>query len=199
MLMLRIDVHGPLQQEFATVQALWNSNAETRRVDSFLLSWVKYEKQLRRLFCFLVYQHPRIETTHIDSVISILAENRKLNPLTFTKGIRELGVKPVEMLVGERHGELVLELKRIKRLRNKLMHGQITGQKVQSRQLERDVKHIVDWIALLAAGAEAEFGYDGLGRNTFKKAKGAVRQAVAEYPFAAATEFRAWLRRLSDD
>jgi len=194
--MLRLDIPTPLQQEFATVQALWQSAAETRRVDSLLLSWVKYEKQLRRLFCFLVYQHPGIEATHIDALLSILAQDRKLYPETFIEGIRRLGVRPVPELVGERHDELNRELNRIKDVRNKLMHGQVTGLKIPSRQLERDVRHIVEWIARVGIGADAEFGYDGLGRSTFKKAKAVVRRAVAEYPFGGVTEFRAWLRRL---
>jgi hypothetical protein len=58
--MLKLVIPPALKQEFATIDALWASGAETRRVDSLLLSWIKYEKQLRRLFCFLVYQHPKV-------------------------------------------------------------------------------------------------------------------------------------------
>jgi hypothetical protein len=59
--MLKLNIPETLRVEFSTVQALWDSEAETRRVDALILSWTKYEKQLRRLFCFLVFQHPKID------------------------------------------------------------------------------------------------------------------------------------------
>lgn len=58
--MRKLSIPAALKQEFATVEAIWHSGAETRRVDALLLCWIKYEKQLRRLFCFLVFQHSRI-------------------------------------------------------------------------------------------------------------------------------------------
>ena len=78
--MLKLTIPPALQQEFATIEALWHSAAETRRVDSLLLSWVKYEKQLRRLFCFLVYQQPKVTANTINSVIGVLAQNNNLYP-----------------------------------------------------------------------------------------------------------------------
>jgi hypothetical protein len=99
-----------LKQEFATVESLWHSNAETRRVDSLILSWVKYEKQLRRLFCFLVFQQESITEEIVDEVITILAQNQKLYPETFIAGIKELGVPSVAQLLGPRYEELQDEI-----------------------------------------------------------------------------------------
>ena len=76
-----------LLQEFATIAALWDCGAETRRVDAFLLAWVKYEKQLRRLFCYLVYQHPEITTSTIKHIMLAMADNNRLYPQTFINGI----------------------------------------------------------------------------------------------------------------
>lgn len=59
-------------------------------MDALILSWVKYEKQLRRLFCFLVFEHPKITEDQIDAIISVLAENKKLSPETFMWGIEAL-------------------------------------------------------------------------------------------------------------
>src|ERR1019366_4748399 len=56
--MRKLVIPDALKDEFATVEVLWYSNAETKRVDSLALSWIKYEKQLRRLFTFFIYQHP---------------------------------------------------------------------------------------------------------------------------------------------
>lgn len=192
--MLKLVIPPALKQEFATVEAIWASGAETRRVDSLLLSWIKYEKQLRRLFCFLVFQHPSITEKTITSVISAMAQNNSLYPETFVRGIHALGVTPVPALIGQNHPQLSAEVARIKKYRNKLMHGQATGLAIQSVQLERDVKWMIQWISELATGADAMFGYDGLRRNTFKAAKASANIAVATYPFSSATTFGAWLR-----
>lgn len=194
--MLKLNIPPALQQEFATVEALWHSSAETKRVDSLLLSWVKYEKQLRRLFCFLVYQHPKITANTINSVIAVLAKNNDLYPETFIRGIAALGVKPVPALVGQQHAQLAADVQRIKKYRNKLMHGQATGQSIQSVQLERDVKHLIAWIEALASGADAEFGYDGLRRKTFREAKSNPNIAVANFPFTTNADFSTWLKRI---
>jgi hypothetical protein len=194
--MLKLDIPAPLRQEFATVEALWQSMADTRRVDSLILCWVKYEKQLRRLFSFLVYQHPNVTEANITAVVDAFAKHGQLYPDTFIGAIKALGVTPVPALVGERHAELAAELARIKKYRNKLIHGQVTGQSIQSGQLERDVKYVVQWVAALAAGAGAAFGYDGLKRNTYRSAKASVNIAVSAFPFKNAAEFKAWLNGL---
>jgi hypothetical protein len=185
-----------LKTEFATVESVWHSGAQTRRVDSLLLSWVKYEKQLRRLFCFLVFQHPHITEHAISNVINSLAQHNHLYPETFTRGIDAMGATPVRVLVGPRYAEMSAEIKRIKRYRNKLVHGQVSGNAITSSQLERDVAWIVDWVAALAEGAHATLGYDGLGRNTFKTAKTTPAIPVQQYPFSNPHDFGAWLRTL---
>ena len=184
---------APLRQEFATVAAVWESEGSTRRVDSLLLCWVKYEKQLRRLFCFLVFQHPHITEVQVETVVAMLVENRQLNPQTFSKGINALKVASVEQLVGADYKALHQEIGRIKRYRNKVMHGQVSGQGITSRELERDVGILIDWVAALAAGSQAKLGYDGLARNTYRTAKAAAKLAAADYPFKNVTEFKTWL------
>ena len=182
-----------LQGEFATVDALWDCNGMTKRVDALLLCWIKYEKQLRRLFSFLVYQHPYITKATVESIISVLVNNNKLYPKTFMKGIEELKVASVPQLLGTKYAKLEPEIQRINGYRNKLMHGQITGQNITSRQIERDVHHLIDWVATLATAADAEFGYDGIRRNTYHSAKTVAKSAVEAYPFNSAREFETWL------
>jgi hypothetical protein len=175
------------------VEAVWNSAASTRRVDSLVLSWVKFEKQLRRLFCFIVFQHPDLKAPDIESVIAILAANKKLYPETFITGIRELSAYSVPDLLSPRYDELWTEIKRIKAYRNKLIHGQITGLRIGSPQLERDVLWIVDWMNTLATAAERRLGYDGLKRKTYRAAKAAVTVPTDKYPFENPAEFGNWL------
>jgi len=179
------------------VEAIWASNGTTRRIDALLLCWVKYEKQLRRLFCFLVFQHPAITENTAEDVVAALAANNKLYPETFEKGIEALKVSKVSDLIGHEYDELKGEMKRIKSYRNKLMHGQITGKKITSREIERDVHLLVRWISALAAGAQQKFGYDGITRNTYRVAKATAHVAVDEFPFQTAGEFKDWLGALA--
>jgi hypothetical protein len=195
--MRKLNIPVRLQLEFATVLTLWQSSAETRRVDALVLSWVKYEKQLRRLFCFLVFQHPQITTESLDPIISALVENKNLYPESFITGINLLGVTQVSQLIGSDHARLWKEIHRIKLYRNKLMHGQVTGLQLSSSMLERDVLLIIEWIGRLAEGAQSAFGYDGLTRNTFRAAKATSQINVSMYPFSTVSEFGGWLSRLS--
>jgi len=186
-----------LRAEFHTVEAVWASSATTRRVDALLLTWVKYEKQLRRLFAFLVFQHPKINEKQLEAVLRAMVENRRLNPTTFTLAISQLGVRSISDLLGDNHQRLAPEIERIRCYRNKLMHGQVSGQKLSSHRLECDVILLVEWVNLLAEASATEFGYDGLGRNTYKAAKAAARINVSEFPFDSVAAFRAWLTRAS--
>jgi hypothetical protein len=196
--MRKLEIPEPLKIEFATIDALWKSGAETRRVDALLLSWVKYEKQLRRLFCFLVFQHPDMgQKEEIDKIIAVIAANNQLFPETLIAGIKELGVKPVNDLLGARWIVLSKELERIKDYRNKLIHGQMTGRGLSSDYLERDVIVMVDWIHSLGEAARNEYGYDGIGRNTYRHAKARGTQIVQKYPFKTSGEFEKWLKDLS--
>lgn len=194
--MRRLIIPTSLATEFEGLELIWNSQAQTRRVDALVLAWVKYEKQLRRLFSFLVFQHPKIGSKQIDDVIAAFVESRNLYPKTFMKGISKLGGKSVPELLGSSYEELSGHLTRIKTYRNKIMHGQITGQKIASAQLERDVLHIIRWITELADRAQAEFGYDGLRRDTYFAAKATSTVVVQNYPFKNTTELRKWLKAL---
>ena len=194
--MRNLDIPPALKIEFATVEAVWNSGAETRRVDALLLSWVKYEKQLRRLFSFFVFQHPAITADKIDSIISAFAANRNLNPETFISGIKTLGVTPLPKLLGDSHTKLWPEITRIKKYRNKIMHGQHTGQGITSSQLEQDVILLIKWISSLAQAAHDAYGYDGVKRNTYVAARQSAKLSVERYPFSTAAELKNWLATL---
>lgn len=195
--MRKLTIPEALKTEFATVEAIWNTDAEARRVDALALSWVKYEKQLRRLFSFFVFQHTTITADTLDDAISAFAGNSKLYPETFIAGIEALGLKSLPQILGETHGKLWPEIVRIKDYRNKIMHGQLTGQKIQSPQIEKDVIFIVDWVSAVANAANAEFGYDGLKRNTYKIAKSCPTVHVQNFPFTSTDELKAWLIKLA--
>lgn len=194
--MRKLIIPEALKTEFATVETIWGTTGETRRVDALVLSWVKYEKQLRRLFSFFVFQHPKIIESTLDAVISAFAANRNLYPETFIYGIKALGVTPLPKLIGTSYAQLWAEITRIKKHRNKIMHGQHTGQGIKSAQLERDVIHIINWISAVAQAADAAFGYDGLRRKTYVAAKASANLHVQNYPFSTPAELKTWFSTL---
>lgn len=193
--MRQLTIPDKLKEEFATIEALWNTTAETKRVDCLVLSWVKYEKQLRRLFSFFVFQHPNITEEDVGDVVLTFAENNRLYPETFIEGITRLGVASVSEIIGDSYEELWSEIDRIKSYRNKIMHGQLTGKDLQCSQLENDVIMIVRWMAALADAADAAYGYDGVRRNTFVFSK-KTQINIQNYPFSDVNGLREWLRTL---
>jgi hypothetical protein len=194
--MLKLEIPNALRVEFATVEALWTTRAETRRVDALVLSWVKYEKQLRRLFSFFIYQHPKITKDRLDAVTTAFAANRNLNPETFISGIKDLGITPLPKLLGESYSKLWPQISRIRKYRNKIMHGQHTGHGIKSPEIERDVIYLIKWISAVAQAADAAFGYDGLERNTYVAAKASAKLHVENYPFSTPAELKVWLSTL---
>jgi hypothetical protein len=191
-----IAIPARLSEEFATVDAVWRSTAATRGLDALILSWVKYEKQLRRLFCFLVFQNPDLGEGKNAEVVSVLLENDNLYPRHFIKAIGALEVKPVPALVGPKHDALAKEIARINHYRNRLMHGQLSGDSMSREDLGKDVAFLIEWIDALASGADREFGFDGLVRNACHAAA-AQNVAVAKFPFKTMPEFKDWLRQIT--
>lgn len=167
-----LHVTPKLSEEFATIVLLWKSQGTaTPFLDATILSWVKYEKQLRRLFSFLVYQHPCAEHLSRKAIDAMIVGNPCLYPDGLITEIESLGGKSIANLVGQDY-ELCCDLiKTIKRHRGKFMHGQLTGESIRERTLQAHVRALVKWIELLAIGAEATFGYDGLERKTWDLAR----------------------------
>ncbi len=194
--MKKLLIPKALKTEFTTVEDIWAGSGETRRVDALLLSWIKYEKQLRRLFSFFIFQHPDITEASLDEVISAFARHKGLYPETFISAIEELGIPSIPTILGERYQTMWPEISRIKKYRNKLIHGQLTGETIKSPTLEQDVIYIIDWVAAVAQAAEKAFGYDGLQRNTYRAAKNIIHIHVQDYPFSNLSELKVWIHKL---
>ena len=191
-----LTIPDPLKGEFATVQAIWELQASTRRVDALILTWVKYEKQTRRLFSFLVQQHFGLDMLAQSAINRAILANRQLYPSTFLSGIVRLARCTEADLIGVAHAQLSPEISRIHRYRNKILHGQLTGQKLTAAHLEADVGHVIAWMSALAATGTREFGYNGLERNTAQLATFRATQS-ADFPFDTVAEFEIWLGNLA--
>lgn len=197
--MTTVDVEGALSTEFLTVEAVLATNASTSRTDAFVLTWVKMEKQMRRIFCFLVYQNPAFTTNDLDGLEEIFVSQRNLNFRTLIKCINELGPQSIEAIVGNEWQRYLGEISRIRKIRNKILHGQNTGQNMTARELEKEIDMLRSWVANLARNSQAAIGYDGIARNTFIRAKNSPIAPKKSYPFADVTEFRKWLNGVLDN
>jgi len=155
--------------EFVTVQAVLDSGAATLAVDAFALSLIKHERQLRRLFTYLVFQFPVFGYGDIAVLRSTLAANGRIFAEGFVQGLDALWPQSVETLVGVRHAKLRESLTRAIGARNKIFHGQVTDLGLDRDTLLALVADIREWCTLLAKAAEGAFGYDGFGRDSYRK------------------------------
>ena len=176
-------------QEFATVDAVLATDADTRGVDAFALSLIKAERQLRKLFTHLVFQSPAFRDDDVPALRQALAVNTRVYYRSFIAGIDDLSAADVPSLVGPEHERLRARLSEAVGFRNKIFHGQLTDRGLTRDDLFALVGDIRDWSGKLASGSVRAFGYDGFGRNSFHKssATGVADQlrrrlaSVAEY------------------
>lgn len=160
--------------EFETVDLVLASGAETRGVDAFALSLIKAEKQARRLVTYLVYQHPWCSPTTVPALKKALENSTKVYFKGLLEGWNALYLRSVEQLVGAEYKRLRARLDEATRHRNKIFHGQLTAQGLGRHELVAFVNDIRAWCDALGSGARAEVGYDGCGRNSFRKARNAA-------------------------
>lgn len=158
-----------IAKEFETVDLIIGSNAETLGIDAFALSLIKAERQIRKLFTFLVFQSPNFDCSHIGELRETLAGNGGVYFKGFIDGINALSKHSVKDLVGEKHDSLLARLEEATLYRNKIFHGQLTSHYLEREDLMALVADIREWCELLAASADSKFGYDGFRRDSFQK------------------------------
>lgn len=155
--------------EFATVQAVLDSGAATLAVDAFALSLIKHERQLRRLLTYSVFQFPVFSSKDIEPLRRTLSANNHIFAEGFIRGLDALWPRSVATLVGARHAELSQSLARAVGARNKIFHGQVTELGLDRKTLLSLVADLREWCTLLAKAAEGAYGYDGFGRDSYRK------------------------------
>jgi len=188
-------IYMSVDDEFATVDLVRNSRAETRGVDAFALSLIKAEKQARRLFTYLVYQHPWCDRTTVPELKKALEESRRVYFTGLVRGWNALYPQSVEQLVGVEYGRLRRRVDEATTYRNKIFHGQLTSRGLSRTSLESLADDIRAWCHAFGSGALAEIGYDGCGRNSFRKASSAAT-LCSKYKtnFAGAADYRTFIR-----
>lgn len=158
-----------VQAEFETVDLLLASSAETRAVDAFALAWIKAERQVRKLFTYLIYQFRSYGPDDVAALRATLAGSRAVYFEGFLRAIDVLYPKSLEVLVGVEYVIRRKQLEEVIGYRNKVLHGQITLRSLSRDDLYEIVGVIRRWCDLLAIAAAREFGYDGFARNSFRK------------------------------
>lgn len=155
------------QREFATVDLLLQCQEQTGCTDAFILSWVKVEKQIRRVFTYTAFQFPALSKKDIISTVL------KFKPTAgnYISGFNALSSTSFQHLIGNRYGKLWPQLEGIrKKYMNKILHGQLTGYALDSKTLCDQVEIMRGWVVLVAEKLTPEIGYDGLEPNSFRKA-----------------------------
>jgi hypothetical protein len=180
--------------EFATVDAVLQCGAATCGVDAFALSVIKAERQMRKLFTFLVFQAPAFGSADVPDLRKALSDNGRVYFDGFIKGWDALYPRPVSSLVGQEYQRLSSQLYEATRHRNKIFHGQLTNEKLSTPELLDYVSDIRTWCLKLAQGAESEVGYDGFGRNSFRKSETPDLGSRFLKPLASIAEYERFIQ-----
>ena len=162
-------------EEFATIDVVLASGAETRGVDAFALALIKSERQMRKLVTYLVFQSSAFTSNDIAGLRTALGA-RKIFFGHLLTAWDELYPRPLRDLVGAEHARLRGRLAEATAFRNKLFHGQLTDRKLSREELIAYVADIRTWCQTLGHAASHEVGYDGLDRG---HPSGSYRKAVA--------------------
>ncbi|ENY6498323.1 hypothetical protein ACFD7R_004537 [Vibrio parahaemolyticus] len=157
------------EEEFKTVELLINSNHSTKMVDAFSLSLIKAERQVRKIFTYLVFQNANLTSANVSELRNVLADFRHVYFKGFVTGINLLSNKTLADLYGEHYEEDMKRLDTAISYRNKIFHGQLTNEKLSSEDLGAVIENIKRWCQRLSEAAHDEYGYCGFGRNSFQK------------------------------
>ena len=156
-------------KEFSAVDWLVQSDLETSGVDAFALALIKAERQIRRIFTYVVFQNEVFGCNEVEGLRDILGQNRRCYFEGFERGIDAILQTSVRALVGDEYAQLRPLLDEAIEARNKIFHGQLTNQRLSRSDLFNYVAAVRRWCELLASSAARDIGYDGFERNSFRK------------------------------
>ena len=159
------------ENEFGVIDLIINSNFETRGVDAFSLAVIKSERQVRRLFTFLVFQNPIYNEKDSMSLRKVLSNNTKVYFKGFIDGINLILTHSIEDLYGVDYQKDFKKISEIVVIRNKIFHGQLTKFDLSRDDLISKTEEIKNWCNNLSNIMVNEIGYDGFERNSFHKSK----------------------------
>jgi len=159
------------EDDFATIGMLVESKTRTGRTDAFIVAYAKQEKQVRRIFTYMIYQYPVFNLGNFKEIVDCVVSKRYLDFDNFIKGFDALYPKSFETVVGSAlYTSFVnVDFPRIKDFRNKIIHGQPTGQSLDLDDLKHEIEIIKNWCLQVAETMKTEICFDGFEWNSFKK------------------------------
>lgn len=182
------------EEAFAVVDAIRDDReSRTRGVDAFALALIRSERQIRRIFTNVVYQASAFERAHVCELNEALSQRRRLYFQNFQNAFAKLiGVAISELIADySRLGQRLIEAKAY---RDKLFHGQLTGDSLTTEHLLLLEDDIRLWCVNLSDGAQARFGYDGFeGDTSFVKTGRAEITAAVDMKIASIEDYREFL------
>ena len=155
--------------EFKVVDLILASDFETRGVDAFSLSILKMERQIRKIFTHIVFQHKSFGNEDIQKLIDSLVENKIIQFKHFIPAINSLYPKTVEDIYGGNYTDSKNRVDDAEKIRNKIFHGQTTGRNLTRAELVGAVTNLRCWCANMATSFNREIGYDGFARDSYRK------------------------------
>ena len=158
------------KKEFETIELLIESNKVTRGVDAFSLAIIKSERQIRKLFTYLIYQYPEIQKKSYSEIRDVLFKNRNVYFEGFINGFDTIYPIKVNELIGKEFTVLLDTIKDAVKVRNKIFHGQLTDKRLSTNDLINITRDLSRWCELLSKAARDEIGFDGFERNSLRKA-----------------------------
>ncbi|MBS1486561.1 MAG: hypothetical protein JST43_03160 [Bacteroidetes bacterium] len=183
------------EEEFSTVDILLKSESETRAIDSFALSLLKTERQMRRIFTFLIFQHNNYGSGDGIKLIKVLVDNKDMYFDNFIEGIDLVFYKTVAEVYGHDYNDDFKQIKKITLDRNKIFHGQVTGKKLTRTELIDSVTLMRKWCKNIAGKFKEEIKYDGFGRNAYQKAEVKLKLKNIE-KFGTVDNYKSFLRTI---
>lgn len=157
------------KNEFGVVDLIINSSFETKGIDALSLAIIKSERQVRKLFTFLIYQNPNYCNRDSKKLREILTNNRQVYFKNFILGINEILNHSINELYGEDYNNDLKNITNLIAIRNKIFHGQVTKFYLTRDELIAKTNEIKKWCEKLSITMINEIGYDGFERNSYRK------------------------------
>ncbi len=185
------------KSEFEVIDLILRSQLPTCFVDAFSLSVIKMERQIRKIFTYLVFQSRAFDYKDVGALRAVLGSSRSAYFNGFEQGINALYHRSVEKMIGPEYASLSLAVNDAIAVRNKVFHGQLTDRCLQHEALGELCSALRQWCFSLANGASEEVGFDGFERPSFRKGPETVADGLRTQ-LQTLDEYRDFIRRHVD-
>jgi hypothetical protein len=96
--------------------------------------------------------------------------------------------------MGARYQTLFASIVQAVKAWRKIFHGQVTDSGLSRTQLLALVADLREWCTLLAKAADTAYGYDGVGRDSYRKGKDATLHTRFKVQIKSVPDYEAFLK-----